>query len=208
MASQISHIPYSKKVKDLFLFDQIIDEKKFFVGTVFPDIRYLGVIDRDKSHHENPTVEGLRSIKGDFQKGMYAHALVDIKREKLISNLGIYDLVEENKYSVYAMKFIEDEFTYNLIKDWDKYKDYLNTVLDEEKELVSEKEAERWHSIIRNYFSQSPSEASILAFVRDRLNFEQEVVDQVLLASKKIKSNPKAMDIIRLTYDIIFMDEP
>jgi len=33
MASQITHIPYGKKVLDLFLSDQKIDEAKFFVGT-------------------------------------------------------------------------------------------------------------------------------------------------------------------------------
>lgn len=42
MASQITHIVYGKVVLDKFLRDKGVDENKFYVGTVFPDIRYGG----------------------------------------------------------------------------------------------------------------------------------------------------------------------
>ncbi len=42
MASQITHIVYANVVRKKFLADREIDEAKFYVGNVFPDIRYLG----------------------------------------------------------------------------------------------------------------------------------------------------------------------
>lgn len=204
MASQISHIPYGKKVKDLFLSDQIIDEKNFFVGTVFPDIRYLGVIDRDKSHHENPTVEGLRSIKGDFEKGTYAHALVDIEREKLLEKLGIHEIIDGNKFATYAMKFIEDEFSYKFVQDWSLYRSYLDTVLEEEKALVPENAAQKWHSTLCNYFSQTPNWESVVNFAKVLKGFDSAVLNEVKTEINKIKNNPQAMDIIGKTYSELF----
>lgn len=207
MASQITHIVYGKKALELFLSDQKIDEKKFFIGTVFPDIRYLGSIEREKSHYDNPTVDGLRSIEGDFQKGMYAHALVDIEREKLLNKLGMYDAVPSSGYTVSALKFIEDEFTYSLISDWDKYKQYLSDVIDEEYVLVPRENAQRWHSILSLYFSQPPTWQTILKVASELKGFSDDVLNRLKVETDKVKENTRAMEIISVTYEKLFVDE-
>lgn len=48
MATPITHIVLTEKVFEKFFKDKT--RKDFFIGTSFPDIKYLKVIDRDKSH--------------------------------------------------------------------------------------------------------------------------------------------------------------
>jgi hypothetical protein len=204
MASQITHIPYGKKVLDLFLSDQPVDEKKFFIGTLFPDIRYLGVIDREKSHFSNPTVEGLRNITSDFEKGMYAHALIDIEREKTLEHLGAYNFIEGNKVTTYAMKFIEDELAFDLVPDWSKYINYLDDILIEEEDLVTKEPAKKWHGLLQVYFSDKPTWNSVVTLASALQGFNTETLTLVKNEIEKIKQDTKAMEIIGKTYSELF----
>ncbi len=207
MASQITHIPYGKKVLDQFLSDQNIDEAKFFVGTLFPDIRYLGTINREKTHVNNPTLEQLRNIPGDFEKGMYAHGFIDIKREELLERLGAYDVIQKNsRFTSTAMKFVEDEFSYSLIDDWGKYIEYLNTVFPEELNFVPKNTATKWHTLLKNYFNEKPSQSSVVALANNLRGFNQEIIQLVSDEVDNIKSNPKLMEIIQRTYSELFKE--
>lgn len=207
MASQITHILYGKKVLDLFLRDKVVDEKSFFIGTLFPDIRYLGVIDREKTHDFTPTVEGLRNINNSFELGMYTHSFVDFEREKTLERLGAYNVMEKTKLSSYAMKFIEDEITYDLILDWNKYQAYLDEILEEETRLVSKESVEKWHKLLQRYF-QRPTWDNVIAFAKELEGFTPEILNAIRVEETKIKANPKAMEIIRNTYSSLFFSRP
>ena len=205
MASQITHIPYGKKVLDLFLSDKKVEESKFFVGTVFPDIRYLGVIDRDKTHVFNPTIEGLRDLTDSFELGVYAHSLVDYEREKTLEKLGAYEAIEKNKLSIYAMKFVEDEVSYDLISDWSHYVDFFDHVLSEESQLVEAGAVEKWHNLLRGYF-QKPTWDTVTNFAKELKGFIPEVLNAVRVEEAKIRDNRKVMEITRGTYNALFSD--
>jgi hypothetical protein len=204
MASQITHIPYAKKVLDMFLSGQKIDEKKFFIGTLFPDIRYLGVIAREKSHYLDPTVEGLLTIDGDFEKGRYTHALIDLERERTLTRLGAYDLLDNGPFVTFAMKFIEDEFSYNLIYDWNKYINFMNEVLSEEESLVSKEAVQQWHILIQKYFSSKPTPETVVVFSKDLKSFNPEYIPPTLKEMAKIRENSRVMEIIKNTGDNLF----
>lgn len=87
MASQISHIAYGQKFLDRYLKNQEIDRKKFFVGTLFPDIRYLASLSRETNHVDNVDQTAIMHEKNDFQKGLLVHNFVDVEREKIIESL-------------------------------------------------------------------------------------------------------------------------
>ncbi|HPR92239.1 MAG TPA: hypothetical protein PLR64_03240, partial [Candidatus Dojkabacteria bacterium] len=48
MAAPITHIVLSEKVLKKFF--PRTEKKKFLIGTSLPDIRYLGVVDRNATH--------------------------------------------------------------------------------------------------------------------------------------------------------------
>jgi hypothetical protein len=207
MASQITHVPYAKKVLDQFLSGEAVDQRKYFVGTLFPDIRYYGVMERDQSHAQNPTLLGLLDIKGDFEKGMYAHALVDVERERLLQKTGIYDLLGKNPYVTNALKIIEDEFTHDLIPEWSKYIDYLNDILDEEINLVPKEVVQKWHGILQVYFSQKPTWESLLEFAKGLKEVKEEDIAKIKIEIERIRKIPAAIGIIQQTYSELFKDD-
>ena len=57
MAAPITHIALTEKIFDKFFKNKT--RKDFFIGTSFPDIRYLKVIDRDKTHYDDLSVADL-----------------------------------------------------------------------------------------------------------------------------------------------------
>lgn len=204
MANQITHIPYGKKVMDKFLSDQELDRAKFFVGNLFPDIRIFGDIDRKRSHPENPTAEGLRNLPNDFEKGIYAHSMVDIERDGILRRLGAYELMDINNLSSLAMKIIEDEFAYDLVPNWNIYIDYLNEIYPEEIALVPRNTVEKWHSLLQEYFSQKPCWETNQTFSIGIGADTPEDLVQIKLEIAKIRTNPKIMEIIQNTYTELF----
>ncbi len=204
MASQITHIPYARKIKNLFLSDQLIEDNKYYLGTLFPDIRYLGNLKREETHDLEPTIDKLVQMRGSFNKGSYVHSLVDVEREKTLKKLGIYNYVEENGINVSVIKFVEDEFSYGLIHDWSKYVKYLDEIVTDETTLVSVDIVKKWHILLKKYFSEPPTIQTIVAFSQNLHNFDADTIERAKNAYQKIKSNRKALSIIQETYIRIF----
>lgn len=204
MASQITHIPYGKKVLDKFLKDREVDKEKFFVGTVFPDIRYLGSIRREETHKNKPQVEKLRDIKDDFKLGMYAHSMVDYERGRVIEMMGIYEQVDGTQIQRFALKFLEDRVVYDLIDDWDKYRRYLKEPLEEQVEMVGEEIARRWNKILREYFRQKPNWKTVSKFAKQLKGFNLQLIEMIKKEKERLESNNKVMRIIERTYEELF----
>jgi len=203
MASQITHIPYGEKVLSLFLKDKQVDERKFYIGTVFPDIRYLKVIDRDKTHINNPSIEGLKEITNSFDIGTYTHTLIDQERERTITKLGFYNDLPNDSITIYATKFLEDVITYPLFKEWPKVVSYLNDTLEEEAELVPKEAATKWHKMLQDYFESPPNKTSV-ARLAVALGFDNKLIQAVTNRVEELRGNSKAMNIIQLTDEYLF----
>lgn len=188
----------------MFLSGQELDRAKFFVGNLFPDIRIFGDIDRKRSHPENPTTEGLRSLPNDFEKGIYTHSMVDIERDNILRRLGAYELMDINNFSSLAMKIIEDEFSYDLLPDWNIYIDYLNVIYSEETDLVPRNTVEKWHHLLQDYFSQKPNWEANHRLSSGIGADTPEDLDRIKLEITKIRDNTKIMEIIKNTYSELF----
>src|SRR3990167_2043327 len=108
MASQITHIPYGKKALEQLFPSRSVDEKRFFLGTLFPDIRYQAGLKREQTHPQVLSPEKIQVLKNDFDFGIAVHVLVDHEREKYLRKSGIFNLISITPLTNGALKLIED----------------------------------------------------------------------------------------------------
>jgi len=197
MAAPITHIALTTKIFDKFFKDKI--RKDFFIGTSFPDIRYLKVIDRDKTHHDNLSIANLGNDES-FSAGVKFHSILDIAREKFIVDNNIYSLCPESKYITQSVKILEDEIFYEQVKDWDVYIEYLNEILLNEKDFgIAEKDIQRWHTLLQQYFQKQPDEQAVKNFTLS-IGFTEEVAVEINENIAKMKANKKIINIIKNLY--------
>lgn len=194
MANQITHIVLAKKISDE-LFDKF-DRPDFLVGTIFPDIRYLKVIERDKTHFKSLYFNDVLEEKNSFVAGMKYHTLVDEVREKYMVEKDIYSLIPSSKFITQALKIYEDEVLYPNVSDWDNMITYLNTVLPEEIELVGQiNKVETWHSLMQEYFKEPPTDVSRKNFILG-VGFSDEIAIEINDLISRMRQIPKVREII------------
>lgn len=132
-------------------------KKQMLVGSLFPDIRYLGGISREETHYPNIQLHDLLDTSSPFEKGKKFHSYVDSIRSNLVIASGIQnyfpDVPREHFHTF--LKLIEDEI---LFDDTDSFFaiDALDSIYDEEVRVVSHEHAQNWHAKLQNYFSLRP----------------------------------------------------
>jgi hypothetical protein len=135
------------------------DEKEtgeFFVGTLFPDIRYITHFPRKKTHFPVKNLLEVWECPFPFLAGMKFHNWVDEMREVFVVQSGIYEKViphAEGKEAT-LLKFIEEE-----ILDYDgrKWGALFNPALKEEREFTTDTMINRWHWMIWCAMQTRPS---------------------------------------------------
>lgn len=95
MAAPITHIILADKIFNRYFADK--DKRDFYVGTSFPDIRYMGIIKREKTHFIDLDIKTLQQLPS-FEAGMKFHSLVDIVRENYMRSRGVYSILPESPY--------------------------------------------------------------------------------------------------------------
>src|SRR4030043_1902184 len=98
MAAPITHIVLTEKVFDKFFSDK--KRKDFYIGTVFSDIGYLGVVDRQSTHFplQELKLEDVKKEQNSFTAGVEIYSLVDDIRERFIESKNFFLLFSESKY--------------------------------------------------------------------------------------------------------------
>lgn len=198
MANQITHIILAERMSDK-LFNKF-DRKSFLIGTVFPDIRYLKVIDRDKTHFKELTFEDILNESNSFTAGLKYHSLVDEVREKYMVDNNVYSLIPESKFVVEALKTYEDEILYSKITDWNQVKTYLDDVLQDETQLVSHVDKiKMWQSLMQEYFKDIPSDTSRKNFILG-VGFNESIAAELNATIAKMRLIPEIREIILNLY--------
>lgn len=145
-------------------FPQYTEEERnaFMLGTLFPDIQYLGEVQRSHTHMET-SLDEILNEPSPFMAGVKFHSYVDIVREDFVVHWGAYDqlaaLVEpqSTKCLCTMLKFIEDEYTFYMA-DWDPWRDQILNIHPEEYNWgISPKTIRKWHNILFVTFSHPPS---------------------------------------------------
>jgi hypothetical protein len=74
---------------------------------VFPDIRYLKVIEREKTHFKKFGIEEIAQEASAFHAGLKYHSLVDTVRESYMQSRGLYKFAPSSNYMTQAVKCLE-----------------------------------------------------------------------------------------------------
>lgn len=159
-AAPVTHAVLAKKWMALDEHYTNAEKGSFILGTLFPDIRYLGVIDRNKTHEKNVTVERLKANQNPFTTGMWLHAFVDVEREKYVVKHHIYEKIAQvpgQQYKAMFLKLLEDEILFSK-EGWQDVRGYLTKLDPEEQKFeISDKDLERWHQNQNRAFTFPPS---------------------------------------------------
>lgn len=134
-------------------------KKSFMLGTLFPDIRYLGVITRKETHLKQVSAKDLFEEKDPFTKGFKFHSWVDIAREKMVVKSGIYKSLAEipAKHRALFLKIVEDEILYHQL-DSSPVREYLKNIDAHENHYGLDPNAlMTWHGALTIYYTIPPS---------------------------------------------------
>lgn len=188
MAGEVAHVVYAARL--LTHLGEKVKDPAYWAGTLFPDIRHLGIVSRHRTHPEDISLSALLG-ENDFQTGMRVHAWVDATRAKYLEEKNIKESLPWHPFVPHALKLAEDQLLYETFPDWDDVLRSLKTVYADETFYVPEKSiVERWHTIMKNYLSQPPSDETRARLSRDiglSASSAQEInsVVESLLANKK-----------------------
>jgi hypothetical protein len=134
--------------------------RAFQLGTLFPDIRKLGVISRYETHENGLTTKDIKNTPNPFLKGKRFHAFVDEFRDQLIKEWDIYTQLNEvidQQYVGSFLKFVEDEILYEKL-NCAKVSACLNGILPDERLFgIKEQDLDKWHTLMHQAITIRPS---------------------------------------------------
>jgi len=120
-----------------------------------------------------------------------------------LQRLGLFDLIPKEGLVPQVVKFLEDQITYPGVKNWPEIISYLDSVLDEETELVSRNTVIKWHKLLQNLFTQPPTEGTVAKFA-EGLGTKDDVIKPAIEMVGEIKKNKEAMRLIEITQEKLF----
>jgi hypothetical protein len=189
------------------------DSHLFIAGTLFPDIRYLGTIPRNKTHEKGLSSKKIRKTASSFKAGMRLHAFLDEKREVFVSNSGILSELKEipKDMRVFFLKLVEDEIIWDQV-DFNHVRQSLGIVFEEEIAIVDVETVIAWNQSLLRYFEQKPSDYFELLIENNEsfIHLEPKTLDQWKTLLPLYARNPKFTRYMdRLTaYLMMHFSEP
>jgi hypothetical protein len=200
MAAPITHIVLAEKVFGVAL--SRFSKKDFLIGTSFPDIRYLKVIDRDSTHFKKVNVD-FESLGVDesFIAGAKFHAMTDEIREEFMVSRDVFSLLPKSKYIPQSLKLFEDEMLFEKIDSWAAIANGFESIPFEKIPFkLNQKDIERWYSLIREYVSERPKPETRKKFILE-IGFPAEAADEMNELVKGARENDQLHKVITEFYD-------
>lgn len=156
MAGEVAHVVYGARV--LTYLDDKVTSPEFWAGTLFPDIRHLGIVSRQRTHFDNVSLETLAGGR-DFETGMRVHTWVDATRDQFLREANMKEALPWHPFVPHALKLVEDDLLYGRFDDWNLIQRALNKIYDEELHYVNSlQHINTWHSVLQDYFKQAPTD--------------------------------------------------
>jgi len=130
---------------------QHFDKQQFIIGTSFPDIRYLGSINRNHTHFKGTTFPMIKTEPNAFRAGMLFHSFVDEKHAAYIKEQKLLSYIPKTSYKTILLKIAEDKVLIPYL-DHEEYVAYFDTILLEETTFgIPMDDITRWHAILQTY---------------------------------------------------------
>lgn len=158
MAGEVAHVVYAARLLT-YLGDEV-KYPSYWAGTLFPDVRHLGVVSRQHTH---PADVSLHTLVGetDFHTGMRVHAWVDATREHFLRTQKMKEYLPWHPFVPHSLKLLEDEILYGRYDDWNLIYRVLNQVYEPELFYVDSKQhVQLWHTILQKYLKNPPNDES------------------------------------------------
>lgn len=179
------------------------EKGKFFVGALFPDIRYLGVIEKSQTHKAGVTRQDVFKETNPFYAGALFHAHLDLVEQKYWDNTGIYQWGPKTQFINPVIRYIQDRVLYDKIANWEELKTYFNKIFPEQLAYnILEKDIVRWHDGLKMIFSNITDLEKLKAGM-EFFSFPQPVIDEIVLQCTKEEGNKKIADLAEQLYEQI-----
>lgn len=176
MPGPVTHIVIAEKILAKHAIESSND---FYIGSLFPDIRMLGIISRDHTHREDVSLENALSAQSDFMKGFLLHSWIDESRESFVLKRNVYINLPEEYLTTVALKICEDAYLYDRYSDWPNVVKALNTIAaDEMNYNVDNLDLLKWHHMNQELLT-SHSLKTYVNFLR-AAGFSAEQVQRII----------------------------
>jgi len=187
-----------------------VQKQAFIKGTLFPDIRYLGVLKREDTHEKNLTKQDIcKQKENPFEAGRKLHGWVDELREKFAEEWKIYERLPKSVYTHRAtfLKVLEDEIIWSKL-DVSSIIEALRSIeSEEEKFKVKVSALKQWHSLLSGYFKTPPAQ-TLSTLSQDEKGFFSIPKEEVAQWSKLIPEFKGNKEIRHYVSDLlIYFDE-
>ncbi len=198
MPTPLSHIVYAAKLPVRFSNDEA---PSFWVGAVFPDIRHTGVLKRTDTHHPVEK-QSLASITDPFLLGTEFHNWLDIRREELAEQLGLYASNPSWPLKT-ATKFLEDELTCNDFSHWLELTELFESVrtIPHYPDLPAAA-VHHWYSALADHMRAGASTNSAITLLRATTE-AADVVQAVGQEMDRLRENPATMATLQRLVDTL-----
>lgn len=182
------------------------EKKIFFAGTLFPDIRYLGVIRRSETHPKKVSLSHLKeSCKKDpFTCGIYLHSYIDMERIKFVKSYKISRHLTTIPHTLRDkfLKFLEDELFAESTNTNDTLLSLNHVYPQEVSHGVKEHDVKRWHRYLQAYLAQHPIDSlETASLVKKRLfGLDAGMINklvQLINAKKELPAFQKYAEALR-----------
>lgn len=198
MAAPATHIILAKLIKEKY-FSQI-DDQSYYIGTSFADIRYIASIDRNATHFYDIHHPTDITDTDPFMIGLKVHSLVDEIRHNYMTDHNLYEIIPNEKLPNQIMKVYEDIMLYDEIADWTIFSDYLDDLIQNEKEFnIPIETLERWHKIIKFCISKKPNDEMAVKFLGSKLQNEND--NEIIETLNSLRNNQKVQNLIYDFYE-------
>lgn len=196
MAGEVSHVVYAARV--LARLGEAVRTPAYWAGTLFPNIRHLGIVSRQRTHAARISLETLVGAS-DFATGRRVHAWVDTTRSHFLTELNVKELLPWHPLVPHALALVEDAALYGHFDDWNLIHRALNKVYEEELAAVHEAgHVRRWHTILQDYFRQAPDYEQWLALSRE-LGLSESSADEINHIARQLQADPRTNAVIERT---------
>lgn len=145
------------------------EKRDFLVGTLFPDIRYLGSIDREKTHQSVKNITEILEEKDSFLAGVKFHVAID----ELWTKQFVMRYPQKTQ-QIRACKILQDREVFPQLR---LEPDLFSFAKSKKAFLVSQDIWNTWFDVLRIYFFSKPTEESIKIFFRSIQLSDQEKME-------------------------------
>lgn len=193
-AFPITHVYFARLYLKQFPQYSQEEQKVFYIGTLFPDIRYFGKCDRKDTHYDSMTLKEVLDEPNPFMAGMKFHSYVDIVRENYAVKEKVYDHFKNDPHLQTHLKAIEDE----ILSEQGNYADIsymMGDILPEElNHCATEEVVRKWHQALAFLFITSPTTAFQMAALSGK-GFIELSPEEIQEWSKSLKKDAQDEDM-------------